>query len=411
MGKEQPKPGVSLLRWFRTKDRRRIHSSASTLVAGAEIDGPGELRQYDHDAVSDQELTELVGELAELMDSSAPALAVVEELDGDTGDTSGTPSHLSEEVPEQETLTSCSGPELQLEISLCIGPQQTEDCSDLDLPPADSDDSVDFEIPMVWQLDGPLPSTIDFDPPDFHETHIAVEERDTEFVSEVTDDQRARQQAIQFLSSIGELQARHVDWIADIILRRRWSAAQLRVLALWRSGCSIQTIYVTFQLSEAWRDVDAFDQRLDHGDANWSHWGTACRPRLSWREAAVIVDFCGEDSTLEDLIEFVEAERHVWRDSSALSERYPRFKDYLLQYRLTDECRRSALGWYRTLDPKDGRFFGGDVNPEYSLQCWEDRIHGSAYVVAVDRHIFNGGSLDSLLAVRSGDSDWLDWEE
>src|SRR3546814_16052674 len=95
-------------------------------------------------------------------------------------------------------------------------------------------------------------------------------------------------------------------------------------------------------------------------------------PRISWLEAANLVSFVGEDASVEEILVFVDHERYLWRQTPYLIQRFPRFKQYLLDYTLSDECKSPCQGWYRQPDPQYGRFFAVGSNPATTDACWED---------------------------------------
>src|SRR3546814_15430643 len=96
-------------------------------------------------------------------------------------------------------------------------------------------------------------------------------------------------------------------------------------------------------------------------------------PRISWLEAANLVSFVGEDASVEEILVFVDHERYLWRQTPYLIQRFPRFKQYLLDYRLSDECKRPCQVWYRTLHPHEGHFFAGYSTTASPHRFWGDR--------------------------------------
>ena len=247
-------------------------------------------------------------------------------------------------------------------------------------------------------------SDLILDVPDF-----CIEELDeyVDFIPEIRVEDRARQQAIAFLVSIGELTNIHVSWIVEIILARRWSAAQRKVIELIQSGFSLRSVYLSFILSEYWRDSDVFDERFDEVTRGYA-WMSSCQPRLSWWQSIQLITFHGEDCDLEVVIEFIEEERHVWRRSRTLTRRFPQFKDYLLRHRIADECRLPSGDWHRMLDPRDSRTFDGSTNPEYTTQWWEDEITPIGDANHVQRRIYMGESIGSLIAEPDDGLHWVE---
>jgi hypothetical protein len=92
-----------------------------------------------------------------------------------------------------------------------------------------------------------------------------------------------------------------------------------------------------------------------------------------------------------------------------LVQRFPRFKQYLFDYRISEECKRPSQGWYRTLDPNDGRFFDGRSNPEYNDDCWDDDMLSSRSSYRTAHHLFTGHSLADL--IPESDDGILWWED
>lgn len=375
-------------------------------------DGPHEAR-YLHDVVSADELLDLLGAGSASVTTDVPSdesperaadqpppavLPKIFDLFGrEMLDQVETPK------PEQVSLPLDTPPSDFAE-SLPAGAESDEiDASDrlsFDEDDADLSDFVrGFDEATVEEALDPT-----FDVPDISQDEPETAE---ELLLEVPGELRARQQAIAFLISIGELSGRHVDWIVEIILARRWSTTQLKVRGLWNSGYSLRSIFQAFVLAELWRESDAFDERPDEyrrGPA----WMSVCTPRLSWWESMQIIAFRGEDSSLEEVVEFIEIERHAWRSHSGLRHRFVRFKDYLLRQRISDECQSPAGGWYRTLDPRDERDFDGAGNPEYTTRWWEDEIPAIGGPQHLERRIYLGDRLGALIVEPDDGLHWLE---
>ncbi|KAB7764940.1 hypothetical protein [Xanthomonas sp. LMG 12462] len=267
-------------------------------------------------------------------------------------------------------------------------------------------DTFDIDTEVSASLEGAAWSDLTFEVPDFKFDQSG---QPTDFVPEIeiTHDARALQQAIEFLRRIDELSCRNVAWIADIILARRWSAAQRCVVELLKSGFSLRSIYLSFLLSEHWRESDVYDERFDQGLHQFS-WQRSCFPRITWEEAVQLIAFHGEDCTLEEVIEFIEQERELWRRSSALKRDFPRFKGYLLRQRLAKACQVPSGLWYRTLDPRDARRFDGSANPEYTSQWWEDELPVVGGVSYLQRRIYVGDPLSFLIVELDDGLHWLE---
>src|SRR5690606_17216910 len=145
---------------------------------------------------------------------------------------------------------------------------------------------------------------------------------------EVPEEDRARQLARKYLREIGMATTKNVDLLQDVIIARKWSAAQVQVQVLVDQGCSIPCIYSAFELSNAWRENSMLDEQLDLGNGR----GLRNSPRISWREAAVIVRYVGEDASLDELLSFVEAEHQRWQQSTRYRSIFPSFKHYLFDH-------------------------------------------------------------------------------
>lgn len=375
------------------------HSRSSAHVLAARVKDPAESadRAYQHDAIYDHELSELLGLDNDLADSIQLTPAQPEPmhqhpvLQPTSGD--------AEEIPEQG-VPNLSLLETKFEPVEQIGHTAPADIYDDGASTRDDAwtlDSLDNEPAIGAEQISRIPSRpyVDFELPDLLEEDGWEQDPNTDDLTpEVSDILRAQQQASEFLRSIDELTAQHISWIKEIILSRRWSTAQRYVSELVSSGTSLRAIHAAFTLSEAWRNVEAFDQRDAPSSASW--W-TDCYPRLTWLESVRLVQFLGEDESLEDMVRFVEAELQVWRTSNRLRSDFPHFKHYLIKYRIAKECRHPEYGWTQLLDPRDGRFFGGDVNPEYNTVRWEDDISTHASQDAIVTHLFQGGSLEDYL--------------
>ena len=223
---------------------------------------------------------------------------------------------------------------------------------------------------------------------------------------EISDSSRAEQLAIQFLKGVGEISSLNVARISEIILARRWSRAQVAVKELLNSGVELFHIHQAFLVSEAWRQCDAMDERL--GGETMSRWYEVSRPRITWLESVRLVEFVGVDMSVADVMDFAETERHTWRGSLRLRAQYPRFKDYLFGYRIATESRQEDGGWFRTLDPRDGRFFDGTVNPEFTSDWWDDSLPSSRGREHLTRLIFNGCPLGHLVADPDSEMEWFE---
>lgn len=342
--------GPSVLRQFSRKPLSRASSAAC--------------EAYDHDAIAPDELAWIL-EIHGVADGSHS----LGEQQGLTPESlMPAPEPAPYEPPAAaETVPVPEVPEEPLELSAGVG---------FDLFAADAGDAADQSCPPSF----------DFDVPDLEAAERPEDESDLQ--PDVTDATRARQLAVQFLIEIGELDERNIDRITSIIAARRWATAQAKVRELVASRYPVEAVHLIFEVSEAWRHCEWLDQ-------NAGGLRRFVSP-LTWRDAARIVDFFGSDAEVDDIMEFVEAEHHVWRARPHLQGLYPQFKHYLLEERLAHETRRNDAGWMPNLDPHDERTFDGWINPEYSPEWWEDELSGRV-AGCVAARLFIGESLADML--------------
>src|SRR3546814_8137652 len=93
--------------------------------------------------------------------------------------------------------------------------------------------------------------------------------------------------------------------------------------------------------------------------------------RLTWLEAAQLLDFLGHDIEFELIADFLSVEQDVWHGLRRDSGQLATFKNYLFEYRLSPRTQVSEGIWQTNLDPGDMRSFDGSRNPLY-LPCWWD---------------------------------------
>lgn len=374
-------------RWSLVKqDRIRLSLRRRSSAVSPPVEQVG-LLSYDHDAVDPRELAELLG------------------LSPNSGVQDCSNSSVLAEAKESETrldLGASVPPNTEMELPESVGKE-----AHIDVEPVD----IEVDVVDLPYLEAELPDGIDtqpitlwFDPPAdvFDESSTDGDDEG----AEVTDAARAKQLAIRFLEAIGELNPLNVTRIVEIILARKWSRAQLIVKDLLNSGFDLEHVHQAFLVSEAWRQCDALDERL--GAEAWGRWSTLCRPRISWLESVRLVEFVGSDMTAAEVMDFADAERHVWRTSVRLRTRYPRFKDYLFSYRIADESPHRDVGWFRTLDPRDGRFFDGTGNPEFTPDWWDDELPSPRGRTHLSRLIYQGCPIDHLIPDASSDMDWFE---
>lgn len=199
--------------------------------------------------------------------------------------------------------------------------------------------------------------------------HSEVPEADDEQVDRelsrpgVSSDERATQLALEFLREEGQYSKRNLDLLADIIRQRGWSGVQTQVRGLVRAGYDIASIHRMFQLTAAWLHCVESDVLAP------AHWHN--NARLTWLEAAHLLDFLGHDAEFEQISDFLFAEQEVWYRLHRESGHLATFKSYLFQYRLSPRTELDEAGWQYNLDPRDTRSFDGTRNPLYR-PCWWD---------------------------------------
>lgn len=346
---------------------------------------------YDHDAVSSEELDELFSSI------EMERCASVVEVPSPGPDKSLSAAAAEHGVSPQ---TDARGESPGVEIRRNDMPMEE---GSADIPDTD-EEWLGAATPLGAAVASEAVE-FDFSVPEIGGAEVPEVEAD--YSSEVSGETRARQLATDFLKRIGELTSEHVDWVADIILARRWGTAQRKVIELYLARHSLKAIYRAFEVSQAWRECDYLDERF--GEALSQSWGSMASPRISWLEAVNLVSFVGEDASVEEILAFVDHERYLWRQTPYLIQRFPRFKQYLLDYRLSDECKRPCQGWYRTLDPNDGRFFDGCSNPEYTDECWEDDMLFSHSSQRTAHRLFTGHQLADLIPEQDDGIQW--WED
>lgn len=404
----------SLDRWSPTPDGSQ-HSRGKKRVAYAPQTEPTMTRSddYQHDDLSVTELADLLGIDAsaltitmpepqeECAGSDAPRQAIqlggLEpddfQADFGTGLVGGVLRSTDDPATtKQDTNTT----ENQDALLLTADPFEEHDAaSAIDIPDY-SVDSWDADLTLPEAEPSNLPWVSEFDIPEIGGAGDPDEEAD--FTPDVNEELRARQLASQFLRQIDEHCIQNIDWITEIILARRWGSAQRKVAELWQAGFSIRAIFMAFQVSESWRQCDCLDQQF----SEWLRYN----PYLTWLEAIQLVEHHDESASLEDIMAFVDLERHIWRQSRHLVRNYPSFKNYLLSHRITKECKRPDLGWVRNLSPSDERRFDGSTNPEYTADCWEDEAPACSGSQHLNRRIYMGEHLSYLFLDQESNSDW-----
>jgi hypothetical protein len=382
------------------KLRQAIRNVRNRRSSGAQEGGTSDLSSlafpsqeadgYDHDAVGLPELDELCGGSSEA-DSTDLSQGLPERQSRDTVSAAKQP--LSSLTDGRGTESDCPGPICEGASVHHAGDGQSQANEDggtgAGAPQVeDQADGIDWllattEVPPRFSEDPPdvsfgADAILDF-PQDLPEA--APKSLNPERVEE---GERARQFAKAFLAESNEGTPKNIDRLTEIISIRGWSTVQIKVRELHAAGNSVKAIHRAFELSQAWRDANGFDEF--YGDnVGPGGWRERFPSLLAWHEATQLVAFLGEDQDVESMLLFVESERHVWRRNPNLVRQYPHFKHYLVHFRISEEFRAFDGEWLPTLDPEDGRFFGGDVNPEYSSALWEDEptsVGSSEWVAA-----------------------------
>ncbi|MEN1929468.1 hypothetical protein WCE37_10800 [Luteimonas sp. MJ250] len=206
--------------------------------------------------------------------------------------------------------------------------------------------------------------------------YMEVPEADDEEVARevsrtgVSSDERAMQFALGFLRDEGLYSELHLDLLADIIRQRGWSSVQTQVRGLIRAGYGVAQIHRMFQLTDAWLHCVESDTLAPE---RW-HGGK----RLTWLEAAQLLDFLGHDIEFDLIADFLSSEQEVWHGLRRDSGQLATFKNYLFEYRLSPRTQVSDGIWQSNLDPDDTRSFDGTRNPLYLSSWWDEPLDGGA---------------------------------
>ncbi|QOW20220.1 hypothetical protein INQ41_04090 [Lysobacter ciconiae] len=327
-------------------------------VESVEGFGPGSApRDYDHDRVTNDDLLLLgigAGESASdhrwVSDSGFPNL--VTELDAPPTAT-GRLSRESHE-PAAEEPSAVPEPIAHPTLDFFVDVPNTE----LELPLDEDVDefaggwSTREESEVPWHLEVP-------EPDDVHSSGGAVE-----FPGGVLGSERAIQLAMAFLQTEDLVSVRNLDLLTDIILERGWSGVQTQVRALVRAGYSVEQIHLMFQITVVWLHCVQSDILAPDG---W-HGGH----RLTWLQAARLLDVMGYDATIEEIADFLSAEQDVWSQLRRRSGELATFRDYLFRYRLSTHTEVDDGIWQSNLDPTDERSFDGTRHCLYSSDWWDE---------------------------------------
>ena len=279
------------------------------------------------------------------------------------------------------------------------GTRSARECAVQNVEQAVVSTTADAEVPASEREAGtePLPGTVDVFPLDMFDVdeedgrtepddplgqlwHLEVPEADDEEVARevsragVSSGQRAVQLALGFLREEGLHSERNLDLLADIIRQRGWSGVQTQVRGLVRAGYGIAPIHRMFQLTAAWLHCVESDVLAPE------HWHN--NERLTWLEAAHLLDFLGHDAEFDQISDFLFAEQEVWYRLHREWGHLATFKSYLFHYRLAPRTELDEAGWQSNLDPRDTRSFDGTRNPLYRSSWWDEPIDSGARSVS-----------------------------
>ena len=186
----------------------------------------------------------------------------------------------------------------------------------------------------------------------------------------VSSDERAMQLALEFLRDQDLYSERHLDLLADIIRQRGWSSVQLQVRGLIQAGYGVAQIHRMFQLTDVWLHCVESDTLAPE---RW-HGGK----RLTWLEAAHLLDFLGHDAEFDQIADFLSSEQEVWHGLRRSSGHLATFKNYLFEYRLSHRTQVDDGIWQCNLDADDPRSFDGTRNQLYRTTWWDEPIDSGA---------------------------------
>ena len=180
-------------------------------------------------------------------------------------------------------------------------------------------------------------------------------------------EERAAQLATMFLRRQDLPIAGNLDLLVDIIRHRGWSSVQAQVRGLVEAGYEIWQIHRMFELTEAWLHCVGSDELVPE------FWRTS--NRLTWLEAAQLLDFIGYEAELEQVADFLSVEHEIWQGLRRPTGQLASFKGYLFRYRLSSRTHVDDDIWQTNLDARDGRSFDGTRNPLHEWSWWEDPLN------------------------------------
>ena len=348
--------------------------------------------EYDHDRISTHDLMELgvlvtdvglgdvepavakaatdvPGNGLALPPGSASVPATAEMAGQAPDDPAAPPSAPSEPV--------CVVQDVELVIMSTTADSQAQEAAHETLTGAlpDSDDVYPFEALDFNEADTQPEQTDPLDQLWFLEVPEADDEVGVKDASRdaVSSDERAMQLALAFLREDDLFSEYHLDLLTDIIRERGWSSVQYQVRGLVLGGYGIAQVHRMFQLTDAWMHCVESDTLAPE---RW-HGGK----RLTWLEAAQLLDFLGYDAKLEQIADFLSSEQEVWHGLRRDSGQLATFKNYLFEYRLSPRTQVDDGIWQSNLDPGDTRSFDGTRNPLYSSCWWGEPIDGGAHSI------------------------------
>lgn len=206
----------------------------------------------------------------------------------------------------------------------------------------------------------------------------------------VSNEERAVQLALEFLRVEGLPAKGNLDLLVDVIQQRGWTSVQFQVRGLVRAGYEVCQVHRMFELTDAWQHF------LDSDTLAPERWFGG--KRLTWVEAAQLLDFMGYDACLEEIADFLAVEKDVWQGLRRSSGQLATFKNYLFGYRLSLRTQVEDGIWQANLEPGDTRSFDGTRNPLCHNGWWDEPLENHAWTL---RQI-----LDACHDL-SGLADWL----
>lgn len=326
--------------------------------------------KYDHDGISSHDLIELgladlVTEVADTpavdIESAARGIPCAGAIDRGDGVQAGRAVELTLELRDQHGPECMATPAVDgdgvdgaASISLVESGALSSDVDDPVLPERSLDDSLD----VLWLQ--PVPD-VDDDPQ-------ASAPQD-----EVSAGERALQLALEFFKSEGIDPRGDLDFLVDIIQERGWTSVQFQVRGLVRAGYEIVQVHRMFELTDAWLHCVGSDSLVPE---RW-HGGK----RLTWLEAAQLLDFLGYDVGIDRIVDFLAEEKEIWQTLRRGSGQLATFKNYLFGYRLSPRSQVDDGIWQANLDPGDPRSFDGTRNSLYALAWWDEPVEGNAWTL------------------------------